>query len=153
MRRTWTTAFIVLTIFYFAYGSNMDIVQMSNRCGGAATVSIAELPSHRFIINSRGVATVVPDPASKVQGLLWRITEEDERSLDRYEGVMQGDYKKTFLEVSVPGEGKIRALVYVSTDSTPGEARPGYMEKIVWAAEACGLPKTYVDQLKPWLAR
>jgi cation transport regulator ChaC len=151
MREAWATAITVLAVLYFAYGSNMDLVQMSNRCERAATVSAADLPLHRFIINSRGVATVVPDPASTVQGLLWRITKEDERSLDRHEGVVQGTYKKAFVEVSVPGGGKVRALVYVATDSTPGEARPGYMEKIVSAAEACGLPKTYVDQLKPWL--
>jgi cation transport regulator ChaC len=151
MRKTWATAITVLTVLYFAYGSNMDLVQMSGRCERAATVSTAELPFHRFIINSRGVATVVPDPASTVRGLLWRITEEDERSLDQHEGVAEGTYKKAFVEVSVPSGRKTRALVYVATDSTPGEARPGYMEKIVSAAEACGLPKTYVDQLKPWL--
>jgi len=143
--------FAVLTILYFAYGSNMDLAQMSNRCERAATVSTAELPFHRFIINSRGVATIVPDQESTVRGLLWRITEEDERSLDHREGVVQGIYKKDFMDVIVPGGGKVKALVYVASDSTPGEAKPGYMEKIVSAAEACGLPETYVDQLKPWL--
>lgn len=64
---------------------------------------------------------------------------------------MHGLYKKAFVEVSVPSGRKIRALVYVAIDHTPGKARPGYMEKIVSAAEECGLPKTYIDQLKPWL--
>ena len=151
MVKAWTTAYAAVAILYFAYGSNMDLVQMSNRCERAATVSTAQLPSHRFIINSRGVATVVPDRASTVRGLLWRLSEEDQRSLDRHEGVVQGLYRKAFMRVNVSSGRKVRALVYVATDSTPGEARPGYMEKIVSAAEECGLPQTYIDQLKPWL--
>ncbi len=27
----------------------------------------------------------------------------------------------------------------------------GYIEKILFAAEGCGLPKAYMDQLKRWL--
>ena len=151
MTKAWATAYAAVTVLYFAYGSNMDLVQMGSRCERAATVSTAELRSHRFIINSRGVATVVSDRASTVHGLLWRITKEDERSLDRHEGVVQGIYRKAFMKVSVSGGRKVRALVYVATDSTPGESRPGYMEKIVSAAQECGLPQAYIDQLKPWI--
>lgn len=136
---------------YFAYGSNMDLVQMENRCERAATVGAATLASHRFIINSHGVATVVPDSGSNVQGLLWRITEEDERSLDHYEGVQEGVYHKAFLEIETPQGKKVTALVYIAADSAPGRPKPGYVEKIIAAAESCGLPKAYVDQLKPWL--
>ena len=151
MGKAWASICSALFVLYFAYGSNMDLAQMGNRCERAATVGTAELPSHRFIINSRGVATVVPDPVSTVQGLLWRINKTDERSLDHYEGVTQGLYKKTFLKVTLPSGRKIRALFYVATDRTPGEPRPGYMEKIVSAAQECGLPDSYVDQLRPWL--
>lgn len=54
MRKVWATTYTALTVLYFAYGSNMDLVQMGSRCERAATVSTAELPLHRFIINSRG---------------------------------------------------------------------------------------------------
>lgn len=37
--------------FYFAYGSNMDRAQMSQKCSGAVFVGIAKLAGHRFIIN------------------------------------------------------------------------------------------------------
>ena len=136
---------------YFAYGSNMDLVQMNNRCERAATIGTARLAFYKFIINSHGVATVVPDPASVVEGLLWRITDADERSLDHYEGVGQGTYRKALVELETMEGKKVKALVYIATDSAPGVPRPGYVEKIVSAAESCGLPKTYVDQLKPWL--
>jgi cation transport regulator ChaC len=135
---------------YFAYGSNMDLMQMSDRCPAAVTVSTAELPSHRFIINTRGVATVVPDPTSTVQGLLWEISKKDERSLNRHEGVKHGIYKKAFVRVRLPDGTTTKAFMYVAADSYPGTARPGYPGKILSGAEGCGLPKSYIDQLKLW---
>ncbi|MGD0237237.1 MAG: gamma-glutamylcyclotransferase family protein [Syntrophorhabdales bacterium] len=146
------TLFILLMTLYFAYGSNMDLPQMGDRCPDAVTAGTAELPFHRFIINTRGVATAVPDPASTVQGLLWNISEIDERALDYYEGVTQGIYRKAFVEVNLPDGTTTRALTYLATDTHPGPARAGYAEKILSAAEGCGLPKTYIDQLKRWLA-
>jgi cation transport regulator ChaC len=143
----------LLMTLYFAYGSNMDFSQMSDRCPRAVTVNTAELPFHRFIINSRGVATVVPDPASTVQGLVWNISGEDEHSLDLREGVMRVIYRKDFVQVRMPDGKTAGALIYVATDSNPGTARAGYVEDILLAAEGCGLPKVYVDQLKRWLPR
>ena len=94
---------------------------------------------------------MINDPASTVQGLLWKITKADVRSLDRYEGVRRGLYKKATVEVLRPDGRKMKALTYIATDSTPGTPRPGYMEKVISGAEQCGLPKTYIDQLRPWL--
>ena len=144
---------LMATIFlslYFAYGSNMDLLQMGDRCPAAVTVGTAELPSYRFIINSRGVATVVADPQSSVQGLLWNISKEDARSLNLYEGVKQGIYKRASVEVRLPDGTTKKAFIYVAADSKPGKARPGYLDKILSGAEACGLPKSYIDQLKGW---
>ncbi len=135
---------------YFAYGSNMDLVQMRDRCPAGVTVGVAERPSYRFMINARGVATVVPDASSSVQGLLWNLTRKDERSLNRHEGVKRGIYRKVDVEVRLSDGTRTRAFIYVARDSTPGKARSGYMEKIVSGAESCGLPSTYVDQLKNW---
>jgi hypothetical protein len=140
----------ILLSLYFAYGSNMDLLQMGDRCPAAVTVGAAELPFYRFIINSRGVATVVPDPQSSVQGLLWNISKEDERALSRHEGVKQGIYKRASVKVLLPDGTTKKAFMYVATDSQPGKARPGYLDKILSGAETCGLPKFYIDQLKGW---
>jgi hypothetical protein len=147
-----TSLLVPLMVIYFAYGSNMDLVQMGNRCTAAQTIGTALLPSYRFLINTHGGATVIPDPDSTVQGLLWKITKADERSLDHYEGVRRRVYKKDFVDVVKSDGGKIRALIYIATDSAPGKPRHGYMEKIIAGAEQCGLPKSYIDQLRPWLS-
>ncbi len=108
---------------YFAYGSNMDLHQMRVRCPSAVSVQTARLPGHRFIVNSLGVGSVVPDPASSVYGMTWTLTADDERSLDRYEGVERGLYRKTSVEVRTADGNKTVAMMYVATDPTRGKAR------------------------------
>ena len=136
---------------YFAYGSNMDEEQMRNRCPDATTVRTARLLNYQFIINSRGVATVVPDGSSAVHGVLWRITAECEAKLDEYEGVEWGTYTKKKLGVKAEDGQTIEALVYVARDSEPGEGRDGYMERIAAAAGHQGLPAAYIEELRSWI--
>ncbi len=137
--------------YYFAYGSNMDQAQMKVRCPGAVLVGTAKLCGYRFIINSRGVATVIPEASSEVYGVLWTVTEADERLLDKYEGVKWGTYKKTEMYVERDKENSVLALIYLASVSTPGSPRDNYMEKIVTAAEQCGLPNKYIEELRSWL--
>jgi len=46
--------------FYFAYGSNINQEQMAFRCNDALPVAIAYVRNFRFVINSMGVATIIP---------------------------------------------------------------------------------------------
>ncbi len=137
--------------YYFAYGSNIDQAQMKKRCPGAVFVGSAKLCGYRFIINTRGVATVVSDASRDVFGILWTITEADQLSLDKYEGVKLGTYKKKEMYVKIDKENSIQALIYLAKVSTPGSPRDNYMEKIVTAAEQCGLPIKYIEELRSWL--
>jgi gamma-glutamylcyclotransferase (GGCT)/AIG2-like uncharacterized protein YtfP len=80
--------------YYFAYGSNMDGGQMRRRCPDANCVGVGMIPGWKFRINTRGVATIVPDDESTVYGIVWSLSKADEQSLDRYEGVSLGLYSK-----------------------------------------------------------
>lgn len=134
--------------YYFAYGSNMDQAQMSQRCPTAVLVGPARLLGYRFIINTRGVATIATEASSEVYGILWSIIEADERSLDKYEGVEWGTYTKRTVRIETATEKSARALTYIASDSTPGSPRDGYVEKLVAAAEQHGLPDKYVEELR-----
>ena len=131
---------------YFAYGSNMDTEQMAHRCPGAERVGVAVLPEYRFLINAWGVGTVVPAEQGSVFGLLWRLSDNDVESLDSYEGVASGDYRREYLTVDADGD-QIHALVYVASNVTPGKPRPGYLEGVLRAATDVGLPKAYLAEL------
>ena len=75
---------------YFAYGSNLNHEQMQLRCKDAEYIKNIFLESYKlsFCAVSRdyGVANVVKKSGSKVPGGLWKISEEDEKVLDDYEG-------------------------------------------------------------------
>ena len=128
---------------YFAYGSNMDVQQMAVRCPDAVVVGTACLPGHRFLINTHGVATVVPSQGESIHGVLWEISKADEASLDRYEGVAAGFYRKVITRVWLDDGNAADALIYIATDETPGAPRAGYMERVVAAAKSHRLSAKY----------
>ena len=68
----------------------MNLNQMAFRCPDAQVVDTVRLEGYRlaFCMNGggHGVATILPEPDSFVDGVLWRISERDEQSLDLYEG-------------------------------------------------------------------
>lgn len=130
---------------YFAYGSNLSVEQMAQRCPAAARGEVAALPGWRFVINRRGVATIVPDPEARVMGLLWDLSETCEVALDRFEGVTSGIYRKRSLDIRGAS-----ALVYVATDERPGAPRESYLESIAAAAESLGMAQSYRDSLATW---
>ncbi len=138
---------------YFAYGSNLSVTQMAARCPGARPLGRATLPGWRWLIMSRGYASIAPDPAASVEGLLWVLTEPDERRLDEYEGVAEGHYTKDLVEVTKRAGGRIHAMVYVGTDAIPGTPVPGYLERVIAAAKEQALPESWIAMLEVWLSR
>jgi len=135
---------------YFAYGSNMVLEAMRERCPTARALVPAVLTGWRYRINDRGFATVVPEAGSVVHGLLWEIDAEAEAALDVYEALDEGMYLKTQLTVTRSGQ-RVTAMVYLATGSEPGRPIPGYQEEIIGAAAALGAPEAYLDELRGWL--
>jgi gamma-glutamylcyclotransferase (GGCT)/AIG2-like uncharacterized protein YtfP len=140
-------------INYFAYGSNMDEKQMMQRCKNAEFVDSARLLGHKFIINSRGVATIVSKSDSEVYGILWRITKQDEEKLDRCEGIEHNVYRKEKVSVTTYKGKHVEVMVYIATNSTPGSPRHDYMERIVAAARLHNFPDNYIKELESWLIK
>lgn len=141
-----------MTTHYFAFASNMDTAQMAARCAGAECLGPATLADHRFRIGRRGYATVVPEPGATVHGVLWGLLPRHEAALDVYEGVRHGLYGKVRLPVRDAEGVEHEAILYVAGDPASAAAVPGYMEKVVAAAEHHGLPAEYVAELRGWLA-
>lgn len=71
---------------YFAYGSNINLDQMELRCPDACVVGPVALENYELLFRRGGFATIAPKEGGKVHGLLWSLSPECERSLDRYEG-------------------------------------------------------------------
>lgn len=108
---------------YIAYGSNLNLPQMAQRCPTAKVVGASEVKNHALLFRGGrhgAVATVEPCEGASVPVLLWEITPKDELALDRYEGY-PSFYEKQTLAVELDGQ-RVSAMVYVMT---PGH-RLGY---------------------------
>ncbi|MFQ3670783.1 MAG: gamma-glutamylcyclotransferase family protein [Verrucomicrobiia bacterium] len=135
---------------YFAYGSNMNEDQFKGRCPSSHMECRAVLDNYRWIINERGVATVVKHEGASVHGVLYAITESDEKELDRWEGVAGGCYNKDWLLVRTDLGDTVEALVYVDPRTNPGRPKKGYLEKVLAGARLHDLPEAYLRELERW---
>ena len=125
--------------YYIAYGSNLNVQQMARRCPTATPVGTGVLEGWRLEFRGSGSGaylTIVPFEGGRVPVGIWRISEADERALDRYEGCPHF-YSKRKIKVQVKaqvedfGSHRLRsvsALVYIMReDAAPGVPDPFYV--------------------------
>jgi len=102
-------------IYYWAYGSNLNVNQMRLRCPGAVQVSPLILEDGMLVF--RNVADVTAIRGRKIAGGLWKITPEHEATLDKNEGVASRWYLKRYILIEVDGK-KHDCLFYQMRIST-----------------------------------
>jgi len=115
--------------YYLAYGSNLNKRQMARRCPDAVPVGTVTISNYELVF--RGVATIEPKMGASVQCAVWKISPEDERSLDRYEGYPRLYVKQDFW-VQVNGKS-FRAMAYVMVNNIRPKSPPptDYLRTIV----------------------
>ena len=57
----------------------MNRAQMAFRCPDAEMVGNVKIEGYRLAFRHSGVATLLPEPGGVVDGVLWRISQEDEK--------------------------------------------------------------------------
>ena len=127
---------------YFAYGSNLDLEQMAQRCPDAEIVGPVRLENYELRFRGSGFATVAPKKGSTVHGLVWKITPNCEQSLDRYEGYPR-HYMKETVTVKDAAGAEIPVMVYIMAEPycrQPALPSPYYYRVIQRGFEANGLP-------------
>tara|TARA_B100000674_G_scaffold214335_2_gene175687 strand:- start:1392 stop:1838 length:447 start_codon:yes stop_codon:yes gene_type:complete len=136
---------------YFAYGSNMNLGQMADRCPGSVIGPLARLEGWSYFINGRGYAGIEEHRGGFVLGCLWTLDDEHVASLDRYEGVSGNYYSKETLELEeLEGARRVSALVYLSVDRRHGVPTSRYQGVVVSGAREIGLPADYLALLESW---
>ncbi|UXA17243.1 poly-gamma-glutamate hydrolase family protein [Mycobacterium sp. SMC-4] len=133
---------------YFAYGSNLCVQQMAQRCPDATDPVPATLRDHDWLINERGVATVEPFAGSVVHGVVWQVSERDLATLDSAEGVPVR-YRRDRMTVRTAA-GTAAAWVYIDHRVEPGPPRPGYLDRILDGARHHRLPGGWIEFLQRW---
>jgi gamma-glutamylcyclotransferase (GGCT)/AIG2-like uncharacterized protein YtfP len=138
---------------YFAYGSNMDPVQMRDRAPGARALGAARLSGWRLTFTrdspgwGGGVGHIEPDEGGEVWGVLWDASDDDLHNLDEYEGVAVGAYVRERVTVA-HADTEVEAIVYLAVPRGYKQPSKRYIEALVRGAEAHGLPQEYVSRLR-----
>ncbi|CAI9636071.1 hypothetical protein GT037_001095 [Alternaria burnsii] len=155
---------------YFGYGSNLWLHQMTTRCPTSTYLGVARLPNYQWIINDRGYANVVEVTDSNstsmspyddvVFGLVYSLEAEDEKRLDKNEGVPVA-YTKEMLQcefwpsdtehkvdTSKDPEKREGMLVYIDRNRVqPDKPREEYIYRMnqgITDAVKLGVPEDYV---------
>ena len=146
----------VESLWYFAYGSNLDpgtflgrrrMQPLENR------IALLENFELRFDLpvgpGERGVANVAPREGDHVWGASYLLSHADAERLDRTEGVHRGAYVRLAVEVRDVAGSAIRAFTYHSTRGASGR-KPSrrYLGLILAGARHHGLPAEYVERLR-----
>ena len=138
--------------YYIAYGSNLNIDQMSYRCPGARVVGTSKIPDFQLLFKgskSGAYLTIEPKKGAKVPVAVWEVTADDELSLDRYEGY-PNFYYKTEVEIPVIGISdrkvrKLKAFIYIMHEEREiGIPSQRYVDICLDGYEAFGFDENYL---------
>lgn len=96
--------------YYIAYGSNLNPVQMKQRCPNSKVACKSILKDYELVFNL--YLTVEPCKGKECPVVIYEITEDDEDTLDICEGVHRKIYRKEYIDMDVNGFKK-RCLIYI----------------------------------------
>lgn len=117
---------------YIAYGSNLNLAQMTARCPSARVYAKGVLNNWELVYRGtekNSHATIERNPGSTVPVLVWEIQPIDEYRLDIYEGYPRYYFKKNIM-VDINGRKK-NAMVYIMDKRRlPGRPSASYIETI-----------------------
>ena len=142
---------------YAAYGSNLDPERMAIRAPHSPLRGTGWLQGWRLTFGGEDVSwegalgTVVEavddQEAHQVYVALYDLTPSDVESLDKWEGVDIGLFRKIRVRIQTM-EGDVPAWIYVLDAYEGGLPSARYLGMLADAAEAGGAPDDYVAELR-----
>jgi cation transport regulator ChaC len=143
-------------IFYFAYGSNMDVDRKQDRTGRIREARRARLRRYRLAFNKRaqggGVyANIVHSDSDDVSGVVYRCDPHAMEALDSYEGVDAGHYQRAPVSILLDNGSSVEAETYVAGERflcPEGSPPRDYLERMLRGARHHGLPDAYIRRVE-----
>ena len=121
--------------YYLAYGANMSVDMMGDRCPDAKLIGTGTLENFRLMFKGeppRSYGTIEPWENFCVPFVLWDISARDEKNLDRYEGYPRV-YQKHTVTVEVNGQ-TVKAMYYAKPETEPVGAPNDHYVAVLWDA-------------------
>lgn len=138
---------------YVAYGSNLNMEQMKDRCPGAQFVGTGVVENHELQFKGslyNAHATIAPKEGSSVPVGIWTIQKRDESNLDGYEGYRPkggGYYDKEQIPVKMDDGRTLNGMVYIMDQRKDfGHPSPGYYHTVRQGYLDCGLDTAVLDR-------
>ncbi|RLE90650.1 MAG: gamma-glutamylcyclotransferase [Thermoprotei archaeon] len=144
-------------LWYFAYGKNVHLSEFAKRIEGAPLmVCRGLLPGYRLVFSKTpgpkpgaGYANIELCGGEWVEGVLYLITKEQLKKIDRYEGYPD-HYTRSNVKVwNIDLKMWVNAVAYfaVNTDSRLKPSRD-YVKVILEGAKLVGLSSEWIERLK-----
>ena len=127
-------------MLYVAYGSNMNLDQMKNRCPRSKVVGVGKVVGWKLIFNIHADIICTNNINDEVPVVIWDIHDDDWYMLDRYEGY-PSYYIKRNIEVITDNGEFVEAIVYVMSNKMKGVSSPyeSYFNVILRGYEENGI--------------
>lgn len=155
-------------LWYFAYGSNMNVAQLLTRIGNFGEKKLMYLPNYKLTFNKKvsmkprvkhigrgpdpskcGFANVVPQEGERVYGIAYAVHQVQMDSMDIFEGVASGHYVRQTMQCYDSNDKPVSCEVYIAG---PGATDDGLLPTEAYMSHLLGgralLPQYYSD----WLA-
>jgi hypothetical protein len=149
-----------LTMWYFAYGSNMQRDTLAGRRKIDFTRAIpVRVPGWRVVFDKpplipigEAFANLIPDAAGSALGVAFEVTFDDLEHIELTEGVLIGNYHRVIVPVEplVAMDDPPATACSLSSDRSDPALKPSvrYMTMIVAGATEHGLPAEYLEILR-----
>lgn len=145
-----------MTIFYFAYGSNMSHQRLLARVPSAKKIDTGILDRHQLKFHKPGSTDNTAkcdvhetgNPEHFVHGVLFQISTKEKPELDRIEGIGDGyEYKTVMVELN--NGSVVEAFTYYATHINSG-LKPlcWYKEHVLRGARENALPEEYIQLIE-----
>jgi gamma-glutamylcyclotransferase len=144
-------------VLIFAYGSNMDMEQMTERCPESALAPfVAEARDWKLCFprestkRKGGVGSIEREKGSSVWGVVFSVSERDLKRLDRREGVLIGSYTRGRLEVHDRDGQAAQTQTYFAVRERKQDFVPhkDYIDLYLKGARHFGLSAQYLEFLE-----
>lgn len=148
------------TVWYFAYGSNL---QRATFCGRRGIVCLravpVRVPGWRLVFDKPSIlpsghatANIVAEHGAEVLGVAYEISESDHQHVELTEGVLLGNYRRITVEIEplVATHGAPRTAYSLGSESRDPTLLPStrYLALVVEGALEHGLPEAWVAWLR-----
>jgi len=116
-------SFCDMSLYYFAFGSNMGMQRMDKRKVKFTDRQKGIMKDWKLVFNKirdeekgSGYANIEPEIGSIVEGIIYKVSEEGIEKLDRREGVPD-DYLQETMSVGNNNQESINCIVYIANRS------------------------------------